>query len=546
MGKTYTADSFKNVLGVDLVSTLLAKSTSVKKMTSNFNELTLSPLNYTWFTPTASTEATTLESVQLKATAGLISILVIDFNTSTGVKSIAYEIQKTVTDLYNNVIVNLPVKAGQYVGIYFNTAKTYYSTTGVYSDYSSSGKLAGVPLLSNNRAISIGFTFNNHSAPFKTYATEKTIVENETKFSGWDNTGFTVISNVIQSSTDGQSLTSYNRFGISNRTIEVLFTPASSSTKFIIATFPREGAINSGSAFRVNLTNNSVEILSRYSGAIGTVVQSFTPTFTLIANTKYKLFIELNGRVISLKIAKENTALGYKLFEDYEVLGEKISTPYGYTTYSTIWNYSAGTMQGSLRLINEAGGVKIISLLHTLKCSTSPLIYVCGDSITEGFSVDDNSKYGAILQDNYGKSNVTISGIGGAISVDSLIRVSTELTKLRPKYFIPYFGSNAESLSLFTSGMTALIELAISIGCEVILCTIPTNNALNVAINSLSVTYKLPVIDFRTLLTNAGVVYPEYYNNIDANGNSYTDSLHPNPLGHYMMANEIIKLINNL
>lgn len=536
-----------------------AKVTTTVTNTPNFASPSAGGSNYTFFSNSPIAEDSTLNQVKINGTAGTISILVINFNPTTGVKSIASETAKTIVSGINEIPLEVVVKKGQYVGVYFNTARIKYNSTGIYSDYSTTGKLVSSAVLTPNRNIDLSFTVTDFSfvekdlssritsIPTNTvasvYDSEKTVVENETKFTGWDNTGFSVISNVMQSSADGQMLTSTKRYGMSNRVLEVLFVPTSSTSKFIIATLPREGAINSGSAFRVNLTNNKVEILSRYSGTIGTVVQSFTPSFTLTANVKYKFSIELNGRTISLKIAKENTSLGYKLLDDYEVLGDKISLPYGYTTYSTVWNYNIGTMQGSIRLINEVGGVKIISLLHTLKCSTSPLIYVCGDSITEGFSVDDNSKYGALLQNNYGKTNIAVSGIGGATSNGALIRIQSELLKLRPKYFIPYFGSNAESDSLFTSGMVTLIDLAISKGSKVILCTVPTNSALSTLINNLAISYNLSVVDFRSVLTNVGAVYPEYYNNIDANTNAYTDNLHPNPLGHYLMFNEIMKYI---
>ena len=549
----------------EVLTGYLSDGTGVFELTntSDFNSQNNGTPDYTFFNPNPITVDSVIKELKINGTAGTMSILVINFNPSTGERSIVSETGLTIVNGVNEIVVDIPVSQGNYVGIYLNTANVKYNPTGTYSDYASAGKLDDVPTLTSGRNIDFGFTIESGGITDRLVSLENTqnnniipsinalelipsgvVAENETKFVGWTNSGFAIVNNIMESSTNGAVMTSQKRFGFENRIIECLFVPKSSTSKFVIASEPSEQAIYSGSSIRVNLTNNRIEVLERYAfNILGTVIHSFTPSFTLTANVKYKIQIELNGRVFSFKIAKENTTAGFKMFDNYELLGSATSTPLGYKTFPSVWNYGVGTMQGNLRLINEAGGVKIISVTHTLKCVKSPLLYLCGDSITEGFSVDDNSKYGGLLQKYFGQNNVALSGIGGATSNSALARIQTEILKLRPKYFIPYFGSNVESSVDFLAGMNAIITLAQSINCTVILCTIPTQGGLSGDIATLADTYNLDVIDFRIVLTNAGTVYPDFYNNIDSDGTPYTDNLHPNPLGHFMMANEVLKYL---
>ena len=518
----------------------LANLSIIRSNSKTFNGSSISSVNYTFFNKKASTETGTVTEVKVNCVlAGEISVLIINAARDTIIseKVLQIALGTSTTDL------NIPINEGEYVAIYLNTAKVSFNIPGTNSDYGVYGKLSASPVLANNRDIDFSFKIDYLSISQLinskiVYNTSKLIVENERDFSEWTNTGFTTVNNIIQSTTDGQYLTSPNYYGITNRLIEVVIQPLSSTSKFIIASFANVG-VDSGSAIRVNLTNNTIEILSRYSGTIGSVVTTYTPSFTLTVNVKYRIEIELASREIKIKIAEENTTDGFKIFNDYEVLGTKISTPYGYSTYPS-YGYSVGNLQGFLRLINEQGGVKVLALNHTLKNSKSPLIYFAGDSITEGFSVDDNSKFGGLLKEHYGDTSVCVSGIGGDKTATAINRITAEFLKMSPQIFIPFFGSNTESINDFTNGMTALINLGISKGCKVILCTIPTSSDLTTVINTLAFENSLEVIDFRTVLTNNGTVYADFYDSIDANGNSYTDQLHPNPLGHYFMFNEIV------
>tara|TARA_R110000796_G_scaffold78301_1_gene174708 strand:+ start:281 stop:2281 length:2001 start_codon:yes stop_codon:yes gene_type:complete len=526
---------------ISRVNSLLSNSVA-------FTGNTDSPTNYTFLDSRPILTDQYLSDLKINGLAGTVSVLIVNAQRDT----ILFEKELTIVDGINNFTdINLLAKKGNFLGIYLNTGKVKY-TSGTNSSYSYSGKLVGSESLAISRDIDFSFNLkefnivekllNNKVIPPNT---SSFVTESQEDLGTWDNTGFTLVDGFYKSTTDGQMMTSTKMYGITNRQVEIIFEPSTGSGKFAFATLFRETAtINAGSAVRVDLNNNTVNILTAYQGSLGSALISYTPSFTMVADKKYKLLVELKGREIGVKIAEENTTLGYKLFNDFEDFGYYFVSSYGYSTFSTSSSgYLAGTMQGSLRIINELGNVEVFSLKHEILGSLSPYIYVAGDSITEGFSVDDNSKFGGLLKDYYGNKDVVVSGIGGARSAYAFDRIQQELLIMRPRIFIPYFGSNSETTTVFEAGMTALIELAQSIGSTVYLCTIPTQAALSTSINTLATTFNLEVIDFKNVLTSGGTPVVDFYTNIDFNGNTYNDGLHPNPLGHIKMFGEILRII---
>lgn len=509
---------------------------------------------YTFLNATPLSNDVLVKRVQIYGDSGRFSVVNVSFDATTGRRVLLQEkrLFKTTSDI-EQVDVNMIAKAGSYIGVYLETAKVAYKSSGSYSDISMSGKCRGPATISSNRQIDFGFVISDYEGkdvPIvdllkeRPYDTSGVILELDAAmgdFARWTRSGVAVSGGIATFPSAGAYMQSDRTFAIANRHIDVIFEPTDSSTKFIVLTVPTEGSM--GTAVRVNLTNGKLELLERYHGAIGNVLQSYTIPFTIAVDKKYGLRLVLNGRVLSFYMA-DTFADGYKEIDEFVEVGTYISTPYGYKEYSsTTYGYSAGDMQGQTRIYLEAGSLKIHRYLHVADCSAFPLIYAIGDSITDGFSVDDDSKYVGVLKSVYGGKYIVGSGVGSAVSQNALSRAACEITTLRPKYVLVYFGTNYEADAVLLDGITNIANIAKMVDAKLILCTIPTRSASSNVVISLAQTINAEIADFRDVLTSGGTIIADFYNNIDADGNAYNDGIHPNPAGHYRMAMEIVKQI---
>jgi acyl-CoA thioesterase I len=177
---------------------------------------------------------------------------------------------------------------------------------------------------------------------------------------------------------------------------------------------------------------------------------------------------------------------------------------------------------------------------------TRPVIAAFGDSLTEGFAVDPDRSYPAVLQRelntrgyNYRVVNM---GVSGDTTTDGLARLPTVLN-LRPEIVILEFGANDGLRGLPIPRAQANLERMIvalrEAGATVILAgmTLPPNygddyiREFERMYTDLAAKYRLPLIPF--LLEGVGGT--ELY--------MQRDGLHPNAAGNVKVARNVLEVL---
>jgi acyl-CoA thioesterase I len=178
-----------------------------------------------------------------------------------------------------------------------------------------------------------------------------------------------------------------------------------------------------------------------------------------------------------------------------------------------------------------------------------PVIAAFGDSLTEGFAVDPERSYPAVLQREldargYGYRVVNM-GVSGDTTTDGLARLPTVLN-LHPEIVVLEFGANDGLRGLPIARARANLEQMIvalrESGATVVLAgmTLPPNygpdyiREFERMYHDLAAKHGLPLIPF--LL--AGVGGTELY--------MQRDGLHPNPEGNIKVAHNVLEVLEPL
>jgi acyl-CoA thioesterase-1 len=176
-------------------------------------------------------------------------------------------------------------------------------------------------------------------------------------------------------------------------------------------------------------------------------------------------------------------------------------------------------------------------------------ILFLGDSLTEGYRVAKEEAYPALVEQELRKKHpgvkVINGGVSGATSASALKRLDWYL-KAKPDIMVLALGANDGLRGLKPAqaekNLAAVIEKAQSRGIKVVLAgmKMPTNmgesyrQEFEGIFPRLAKKYSLTLIPF---LLEGVAVRPEY---------NLGDGIHPNPKGHEIMAQTVIKVLGPL
>lgn len=265
-----------------------------------------------------------------------------------------------------------------------------------------------------------------------------------------------------------------------------------------------------GTMIRISSVDNKISYMSRWTDGINlTEVASASIPFS-IANKKIAVEIEKDGRTAKVRIKE---VLGINEFENER-------------TNTDLKNYEQGCLQGKPTVILRTGQAKLFKHRHIAIGKSNPLIYLIGDSITEGRGVTDDLKYGRLLQNYFGRENVLVSGIGGACLDEGYKRAVSETKNITPRNVIINLGTNAEAYSY----LQIMIDYFEGKGSKAIVCTLPAVSTYTTSI----LTLPNDIIALHVAMKDGGSTNnPEYY--------PADDLLHPNVLGNEVMYNRILR-----
>jgi hypothetical protein len=322
------------------------------------------------------------------------------------------------------------------------------------------------------------------------------------------------------------------QYGLDKRTITWTFSIGTTADILAFVTDPIEGGTQLGSVARVNGTSGAIELMTYWNGgSTGPTTVQASAAFAPAANTKY----------VAQWVRNADHSQTFTVFN---MAGTSLASV---TRISTLnfssgptYNYDIGAMDGAPGVVVVSGSASVYSYSHIANTAERPWLYICGDSITDGFAAGGLNSFGSLLRSTLGSYNVAISGVEGAVSTGTSTRMGQEILKLRPRNVMIYVGTNSDGN--MNSYIPYMIILAKGIGANVYICGNPTNSTRNAVI------FAQPgyatTIDFAAVLCVSGVsgttLITSLYNNLDSLGNTVNDSIHPGPTGHIAMYNQIL------
>lgn len=343
---------------------------------------------------------------------------------------------------------------------------------------------------------------------------------------GWlnESAGWTLAGGIATANTTGKKLRTGKKYGLSRRTPAFPFRIGSTSNIISFFTDPIEGGVSAGSMIKINCSTNQISIREAFTGANNpAALQTYALGFTMRTGTDYLLELEKENRGFTVRLQDLN---GPGYFETY-----RLATPWGFGIYPA-YGYDQGAMHGCPGLMWDSGGgtgPSLLSFRHYAKGSKFPRLYILGDSITEGFGVTDIQRFAQLIADAIGVNRVHISGIGGTTPTGANQRIRDELRVMRPEFILIYLGSNPDAS--FESQMLDIIAFGLSIGSEIITCTVPTQVGDTASV----LTFPGEHVLFDKAMTASGAgttPVSAYYAMLDGTGATVSDGLHPGPLGH--------------
>lgn len=315
------------------------------------------------------------------------------------------------------------------------------------------------------------------------------------------------------SSTANSVLYTDDIYGVDNRIMRWEFEITSSGV-VDFATVPAPQRIPTvGSVIRVSSVDNSINFMTKWTDGTDLSILKTVPTGFNLLNERCIIEIEKDGRNAKVRLWQVNKK-GY------------IETS---RANSDLRNYEQGCLQGKPQVILRSGAVKIYSHKHVGLGKSDCLLYIVGDSITEGRGVLDTEKYGRLLQNYYGREEVIVSGIGGACLDEAYLRIVSETEFINPKNVLINLGTNTAAWSY----MQTIVDYFIAKGSNIFICTLPAVDTYTA--NILALPYNIVRIELAMKDAN-GVNIPDYY--------PVDDTLHPNTLGNVVMFNRIIQDMN--
>lgn len=470
----------------------------------------------------------------------------------SGVFTKRIQIDATITQTGLNTIpvTDTIINAGEYMGVYASSGNVlgYYSSSAFYKSddyYVSKTTTASFSTITCSAQSLAWLLYNydldaitNIGAKFEQIGNEIyglseitnslssslckdiAIMEEINDFStvsDWSNTGFATTNTLVGSS--GAIYKNQKLYGIDSRTIRVEMTIDSSGV-IEVGSIPNEATLPYvGSSIRLDSTDNTIKFMgySTSSSRSSTVIKSYSLGFIL---TGFKIFIEIekNGRTLNFRVGQIDGTGYYETSYINSVLNGTSGTNY----------YTIGTLQGYPYLSVISGSATFTYFSHYTNCKKDCLLYVIGDSITEGYGVEDTKKWSRLLQNTFGSNEVCISGIGGSVASEGLDRIKSELININPKNVIYFMGTNSFSSRDI---MTQTFDYLNSKGCRTFQCSLSKFEWSDQS----TWMYASNTIRLEAVMRSGGAIIASYFQ---------ADLTHPNADGCQVIYNKIMRDAN--
>lgn len=281
-----------------------------------------------------------------------------------------------------------------------------------------------------------------------------------------------------------------------------LFTVDAAAGTLNIHTFQNEAKIESSVSFTVE--NGHVYLLE--------AVKSFrSNTFTITDET--------TGATASVATASElDSSAGGNSVEQNEFKGGRQNNVFGMR-----------------RLSGKSPYIKSVEIAATV--APEPLMYIIGNSITEGDHVRETARYGQVMA-SWLNGRVVFSGQSGSTIDGVLDRIANEVPVIRPKYVMVTIGTNGGNTH---DKLVELVKLIRSYRAIPVLNRIPVkSDGSSQAVNETiaSVCEEMEVASCRFDLATA------YEGDTDRQDAAMfqSDLLHPNVEGNYAMAKRLFDI----
>lgn len=298
-------------------------------------------------------------------------------------------------------------------------------------------------------------------------------------------------------------------------------------------TSPTEGALN-GSMVRVDLVAGQLQNYGLYTGANTPVLINSVP-LSIPSGVKHRLIWRQSGRTYTVSVVSMDGTVAATL--------TRTAYPLGYTVYPSNFANDQGAMQGRAGAAAIAGQLGLYLFERRAICVEHPDLLIIGDSITEGFGVNDSQKWPQLVADAIGSGRVVISGAGGATTTSAMGRFSRLIQSLRPRAVLIYLGTNPDGS--FSDNIMAMSLSARQMGARVYVATPAAGDA---PATNTAIVNALPAwvtkIKFDVALTTGGAGTPvisALFAGTDAGGNTANDGVHPVASGHRVMKDRVVQ-----
>jgi lysophospholipase L1-like esterase len=268
---------------------------------------------------------------------------------------------------------------------------------------------------------------------------------------------------------------------------------------------------NGESMYTVNCSASKLQIYGiTGNNTLGAVIKEVTIPFAITAETK-----------VIIDVAKSDYNYIF-MITNYNTLQSVSVTLSGWT----------GGRQHGLYSYSLTSGTPFKILSSVVLLPTDIDILIVGDSITEGFGIEDSDanfakKYGSLVGDYIGDS--AISAMAGD-TASGIMRFENEYNFIKPKYIALCIGTNGGGLSTIIS---SFISKALAINAIPIINYVPIiANSTNATIDGIDADLRGARFDIATALNNTIA---------DGKNNAlFVDGIHPNVSGHLVMFNRFI------
>lgn len=208
-------------------------------------------------------------------------------------------------------------------------------------------------------------------------------------------------------------------------------------------------------------------------------------------------------------------------------------------------NY-CGKQWGGPGVMFLSGDITVKKFEYVCNAPKDAKVLILGDSITEGFLLDNNTatyedRWSALVRKNL-NDNCVISGRGSGDTADLITKLAQDLDRFTPKYVILAIGTNDvvldHNVANFQTNLDILITRVETAGAIPILVCPPTNGS------SANMTEMQAVYDY----VNAkpyNIIHFNYATSVGNDGVTHDASLsvegtHPNKAGHLKMYNQVL------